>query len=70
MQTPALPVESELDTEPASWGGSLGERDLLSADVGRDFRAISAPGQGAADSGSLGRFEFDQVQGLSLPSPQ
>jgi hypothetical protein len=44
--------------------------DLLSADVGRHFRAISAPGQGAADSGSLRRFEFDQVQGLSLPSPQ
>ena len=44
---------------------------LHSADPGTHFRVISAGGD-ATDWGLFptSAFEFDQVQGLSLPSPQ
>jgi hypothetical protein len=55
----------------AKQGSSVYCHDLHSADPGRHFGVISAGRRGGGGlRGLFRRFEFDQVQGLSLPSSQ
>jgi hypothetical protein len=55
---------------PMKTPGATTTLALHSADPGTHFRVISAGAKAdGMQGGLLGRSEFDQVQGLSLPGP-